>query len=313
MNFSHTSVLLRESISALAVMPQGVYIDCTVGGGGHSLEIAKLLNFQLDGCLFCLDKDRQALDAARERLRDYPAVFINDCFSNIKAQAAVHGICCADGILMDLGVSSHQLDTGGRGFSFHEDAPLDMRMNEQQKLSAYDVVNNYSAEDLIRILFLYGEEKFARGIAGGIEKARKTAPIKTTGELAEIIRNNVPLKIRREKNPCRKTFQAIRIEVNSELEALKTALPDAFELLGTGGRLAIISFHSLEDRIVKNYFKELATGCICPPDFPVCTCGSTPRGRLVSRKPLVPAEAELAANNRSRSAKLRVIEKLPTN
>jgi 16S rRNA (cytosine1402-N4)-methyltransferase len=311
-SFSHESVLLKESIRALAVMPQGVYIDCTVGGGGHSLEIAKVLNFQSNSCLLCLDKDKQALEAAAERLRDYPVVLINDDFVNLKAQARAHGIDGADGILMDLGVSSHQLDTGERGFSFHEDAPLDMRMSGEG-LSAYDVVNNYSAEDLARILFLYGEEKFARGIAAGIVKARETEAVRTTAELAEIIKNNVPLKVRREKNPCRKTFQAIRIEVNNELEALKTALPDAFGLLNKGGRLAVISFHSLEDRIVKNYFKMLSTGCICPPDFPVCVCNNKPKGRLVSRKPVTASQAELAQNNRSRSAKLRVIEKTERN
>jgi 16S rRNA (cytosine1402-N4)-methyltransferase len=310
-NFSHTSVLLRESAEALAVMPQGVYIDCTVGGGGHSLEIAKVLNFRHNqGVLLCLDKDISAIEAAKEKLREYPAIFINDCFSNIKAQINAHGVRGADGILMDLGVSSHQLDTGERGFSFHEDAPLDMRMNAGQKLSAYEVVNNYNPEDLTKILFLYGEEKFARGIVSGIVKAREISPVKTTGELAEIIKNNVPLKIRREKNPCRKTFQAIRIEVNSELEVLTTALPEAFGLLNKKGRLAVITFHSLEDRIVKNYFKELSTGCKCPPQFPVCVCGNKPKGRLITRKPITASEAELTANPRSRSAKLRVIEKI---
>jgi len=308
-NFSHTTVLLHESVEALAVKPQGVYIDCTVGGGGHSLELAKLLNFP-KGKLLCLDKDKQALNAAGERLKDYPVIFINDDFVNIKAQALAHKISGADGILMDLGVSSHQLDSAERGFSFHEDAPLDMRMSETQELSAFDIVNNYSAEDLTKILFDYGEEKFARGIVSGIIKAREIASIKTTGELAEIIKNNVPLKIRREKNPCRKTFQAIRIEVNNELETIKTAIPDAFGLLNKGGRLAVISFHSLEDRIVKNIFKELATGCICPPEFPVCTCNNKPKGKVITRKPLTAGEDELAANNRSRSAKLRVIEKL---
>jgi 16S rRNA (cytosine1402-N4)-methyltransferase len=309
--FSHISVLLNESIEALAVKPQGVYIDCTVGGGGHSLKIAKLLNFNhkavadLPAALYCFDKDKQALEAARERLKEYPVTFINDDFVNIRN----HEIGGADGILMDLGVSSHQLDSSERGFSFHEDAPLDMRMSGQG-ISAFDVVNNYSAEDLTKILFLYGEEKFARGIVNGIIKARETAPIETTGELAEIIKNNVPLRVRKEKNPCRKTFQALRIEVNNELEGLKKALPDAFELLNKNGRLAVISFHSLEDRITKNYFKELTTGCICPSEFPVCVCENKPKGRLVNRKPIIAGEEELSANNRSRSAKLRVIEKL---
>jgi 16S rRNA (cytosine1402-N4)-methyltransferase len=312
MNFSHTAVLLDETIEALAIKPQGVYIDCTVGGGGHSLKIAERLDFskKVKHMLLCLDKDKQALEAAWEKLKDFPVIIINDCFTNVKGQALAHGIKEADGILMDLGVSSHQLDTGERGFSFHEDAPLDMRMNPESELSAYDVVNNYSADDLTRILFEYGEEKFARGIVGGIIKARETARIKTTLELAEIIKNNVPLKVRKEKNPCRKTFQAIRIEVNNELEVIKTAIPDAFELLSEGGRLAVITFHSLEDRIVKNIFKDYCTGCVCPPEFPICTCNNKPKGRLITRKPITASEEELTENNRSRSAKLRVIEKI---
>jgi len=306
MSFSHTTVLLDESIEALAVKPDGTYIDCTAGGGGHSLEIAGRLDFT-KGRLYCFDRDKQALEAAGQALKGFPAVFINDNFTNIKS----HGITDADGILMDLGVSSYQLDTPERGFSFHEDAPLDMRMSGTDgALSAFDVVNTYSAEDLTKIIFQYGEEKFARGIVSGIIKARQTAPIETTGALAEIIKNNVPLKVRREKNPCRKTFQAIRIEVNSELDALTAVLPDAFELLKKGGRLAVISFHSLEDRIVKTAFKTLTAGCICPPGYPVCTCNNTPKATLITRKPVTAGEQELLANNRSRSAKLRVIEKI---
>ncbi|MCL1822799.1 MAG: 16S rRNA (cytosine(1402)-N(4))-methyltransferase RsmH [Oscillospiraceae bacterium] len=321
--FSHTPVLLKESIEALQVMPQGVYIDCTVGGGGHSLEIAGKLDFskrtlranpnpkRTSGALLCLDQDRQAIEAAKIKLANFPVILINDNFTNIKKHASEQGFTDADGILMDLGVSSHQLDSAERGFSFHEDAPLDMRMNPAEgNLSAYDVVNTYSAEDLTRILFHYGEEKFARGITSGIIKAREESPVKTTNQLAEIIKNNVPLKIRKEKNPCRKTFQAIRIEVNSELENIEKALPEAFELLKSGGRLAVISFHSLEDRIVKNSFKQLSTGCICPPEFPVCVCGNKPKGRLVYKKPVTAGQAELENNIRSRSAKLRVIEKI---
>ena len=210
---------------------------------------------------------------------------------------------------MDLGVSSYQLDTAERGFSYHEDAPLDMRMSKSG-LSAYDVVNEYSKEQLEKILFEYGEEKFAHGIVSGILKARETAPIKTTLELAEIVKRNVPLKVRKEKNPCKKTFQAIRIEVNGELDELKKGMSEAFERLSAGGRLAIITFHSIEDRIVKNTFREYCTGCTCPPDFPVCVCGKKPRGRTVYRKPITASEEELEVNNRSRSAKLRVIEKL---
>ncbi|MCL2693639.1 MAG: 16S rRNA (cytosine(1402)-N(4))-methyltransferase RsmH [Oscillospiraceae bacterium] len=310
-DFSHVSVLLEESIEALAIKPKGIYIDCTVGGGGHSLEIAgRLVISHIEGVLLCLDRDKQALEAAREKLKNYPFVkLINDNFTNIKVQAAAHGIKEADGILMDLGVSSHQLDSAERGFSFHEDAPLDMRMSGEG-LSAYDVVNTYTAEDLTEILFHYGEEKFARGIVSGIIKARENAPVQTTGQLAEIIKNNVPLKVRREKNPCRKTFQAIRIEVNGELETIKRALPDAFDLLRSGGRLAVISFHSLEDRIIKTIFKELTEGCKCPPGFPVCVCQNQPKGRLINKKPVTAGEAELLANSRSRSAKLRVIEKI---
>jgi len=302
--FLHTPVLLDECISALAIKPDGTYIDCTAGGGGHSLEIAKRLNFT-KGRLICFDRDSHALEAAGNKLNGYPILFINDNFSNIKN----HGITGADGILMDLGVSSHQLDTKERGFSFHDDAPLDMRMSGYG-LSAYDVINSYTAEDLTRILFLYGEEKFARGITFGIVKAREKGPIETTGQLAEIIKTNVPLKVRREKNPCRKTFQAIRIEVNGELECLEKALPDAFELLNGEGRLAVISFHSLEDRIIKTAFKTFSAGCVCPPEFPVCICGNKPRGKLIYRKPVTAGERELSVNNRSRSAKLRVIEKI---
>ena len=214
-----------------------------------------------------------------------------------------------DGIIADLGVSSHQLDTAERGFSFHSDAPLDMRMSGEG-LSARDVVNEYSEEQLAHILFAYGEEKFARKIAAGIVKARLEAPIETTGELAEIIKRSVPAAYRREKNPCRKSFQAIRIEVNKELEVLEKALVDGFERLKVGGRMSVITFHSLEDRIVKTRFKEFCTGCICPPEFPVCVCGRQPRGELVFRKPITASEEELSANSRSRSAKLRVIEKI---
>ncbi|MCL2076801.1 MAG: 16S rRNA (cytosine(1402)-N(4))-methyltransferase RsmH [Oscillospiraceae bacterium] len=311
-DFIHIPVLLNETIDALDIKADGVYIDCTVGGGGHSLEIAKRLCFSGESGqarLLCLDRDKQALKAAGEKLSEFPIIFVNDNFANIKEQTARLEITGANGILMDLGVSSHQLDSAERGFSFHEDAPLDMRMGDEG-ISAYDVVNSYTPEDLTKILFLYGEEKFAKGIVNGIIKARGETPIATTNQLAEIIKNNVPLKVRREKNPCRKTFQAIRIEVNGEIESLKTALPDAFELLEKGGRLAVISFHSLEDRIVKTIFNGFCTGCICPPEFPVCVCQNKPKGRLVTKKPVTAAETELSANSRSRSAKLRVIEKL---
>ena len=307
MEFQHKSVLLMPAVDGLSVKSDGVYADCTAGGGGHSLEIAKRLGET--GKLICFDQDREAIAAAKKRLADYSPVFVNRNFCTIKESLEELGIEKLDGALLDLGVSSYQLDNAERGFSFHEDAPLDMRMSGEG-MSAYDVVNEYSAEELEHILFSYGEEKFARGIVKGIEKARTIAPIKTTGELAEIIRNNVPLKVRREKTPCRKTFQAIRIEVNHELDVLKTALDDIFELLDHGGRISVITFHSLEDRIVKQRFKELCEGCTCPKEFPVCVCGKKPRAQLITRKPITADEQELEENPRSRSAKLRVLEKL---
>lgn len=306
MEFYHKSVLLNETIDALAIKQDGIYVDCTTGGGGHSLEIAKRI---LNGRLICFDQDKEAIEAAKKRLQGYNPTFINKNFEFLSNELEALDIEKVDGILMDLGVSSYQLDNKDRGFSFHEDAPLDMRMSGEGQ-SAYDVVNEYSQEELERILFNYGEEKFARGIVKGIMRAREQGPVETTGQLAEIIKRNVPIKVRNEKNPCRKTFQAIRIEVNKELEVLETALQDGFNLLKKGGRMAIITFHSLEDRIVKNAFKQFCTGCTCPPEFPVCVCGKEAKGALVNRKPIVADEKELNDNQRSRSAKLRVIEKL---
>ncbi len=306
MEFYHKSVLLNETIDALAIKQDGIYVDCTTGGGGHSLEIAKRI---LNGRLICFDQDKEAIEAAKRRLQGYNPTFINKNFEFLCNELEALDIEKVDGILMDLGVSSYQLDNKDRGFSFHEDAPLDMRMSGEGQ-SAYDVVNEYSQEELERILFNYGEEKFARGIVKGIMRAREQGPVETTGQLAEIIKRNVPIKVRNEKNPCRKTFQAIRIEVNKELEVLETALQDGFSLLKKGGRMAIITFHSLEDRIVKNAFKQFCTGCTCPPEFPVCVCGKEAKGALVNRKPIVADEKELNDNQRSRSAKLRVIEKL---
>lgn len=306
MEFAHKSVLLNESIEGLNINPAGIYIDCTTGGGGHSLEIAKRLD---TGKLICFDQDKEAIEAAKSRLKDYSPVFVNRNFADIKETLAELKIDAADGILMDLGVSSYQLDNRERGFSYHDDAPLDMRMSGSGE-SAKDVVNEYEEKELVRILQLYGEEKYAAGIARGIVKAREQAPIETTAQLAEIIRTHVPERVRNEKNPCRKTFQAIRIEVNRELEVLETALSDGFDLLNKGGRMAIITFHSLEDRIVKTRFKEYCTGCTCPPEFPVCVCGKKPRAVLVNKKPLTASEDELRDNQRSRSAKLRILEKL---
>lgn len=306
MEFSHISVLLNECIEGLNIDPDGIYVDCTTGGGGHSLEIIKRLT---GGKLVCFDQDKEAIAAASKRMEGFNPIFVNRNFSQLDSALDELGIGKVNGVMMDLGVSSYQLDNAERGFSFHEDAPLDMRMS-REGMSAYDVVNEYTREQLERILFDYGEEKFAKGIVNGIIKAREQSPVKTTGELAEIIRNNVPMKVRKEKNPCRKTFQAIRIEVNHELEVLETGVKAAFERLDKGGRLVIITFHSLEDRIVKNMFRDYTTGCTCPPEFPVCVCGKKPRGELVNKKPITAGEEELAVNNRSRSAKLRIIEKL---
>lgn len=309
MEFKHVSVLLDECIEGLAIKPDGIYCDGTAGGAGHSREIAKRLDAQKGGKLIAVDRDPEAVAVAAKRLEGLPAQVVRGNYSEIDEIFAELGLKGADGILLDLGVSSYQLDNAERGFSYHNDAPLDMRMSGEG-LSARDVVNGYDYQSLSRIIFEYGEEKFARSIAQKIVKARDEKPIETTLELAEIIRSAVPQKARREKNPCKKTFQAIRIEVNSELEHLSVALDKAFDLLNVGGRLCIITFHSLEDRLVKQRFQTFCRGCICPPDFPVCICGQTPRGKLVNRKPIEAGEEELAANNRSRSAKLRIIEKM---
>ena len=306
MEFSHVSVLLKETVDGAFTDPNGVYADLTTGGGGHSLELAKRLD---GGRLICFDQDKEALEAAGERLKGLPVTLVRSNFCEMKSVLADLGIKELDGIIADLGVSSHQLDTAERGFSFHNDAPLDMRMSGEG-LSARDVVNEYDEGELAKILFDYGEEKFGNRIARGIVNARLTAPIETTGQLAEIIKSSVPAAYRREKNPCRKSFQAIRIEVNHELDVLETALTDSFDVLKVGGRMSVITFHSLEDRIVKNRFKEFCTGCTCPPEFPVCVCGRKPMGRLVDKKPITASPEELERNPRSRSAKLRIIEKI---
>jgi len=306
MEFSHVSVLLKETVDGAFTDPNGVYADLTTGGGGHSLELAKRLD---GGRLICFDQDKEALEAAGERLKGLPVTLVRSNFCEMKSVLADLGIKELDGIIADLGVSSHQLDTAERGFSFHNDAPLDMRMSGEG-LSARDVVNEYDEGELAKILFDYGEEKFGNRIARGIVNARLTAPIDTTGQLAEIIKSSVPAAYRREKNPCRKSFQAIRIEVNHELDVLETALTDGFDVLKVGGRMSVITFHSLEDRIVKNRFKEFCTGCTCPPEFPVCVCGRKPMGRLVDKKPITASPEELERNPRSRSAKLRIIEKI---
>lgn len=304
--FSHVSVLLAETIEGLDIKPEGVYIDGTCGGGGHSLEIAKRLS---GGRLLGIDRDPDAVSAASEKLAGYSAKVVRGNYSDIKSIAEAEGISAADGILLDLGVSSHQLDTLERGFSYHGDAPLDMRMSQEGRTAA-DLVNTLPEEELSKIMFEYGEEKFSRKIAGLIVKRRTESPINITAQLAEIICEAVPAKFKRDKNPCKKVFQAFRIAVNCEFDHLDKGLDEAFGLLKSGGRLCVITFHSLEDRIVKQRFAGFCKGCICPPDFPQCVCGRTPEGKLVNRKPIEASPEELEANNRSRSAKLRIIEKI---
>ena len=292
--------------SGLDIKPAGVYIDGTCGGAGHSREIAKKLS---GGTLLGIDRDPDAVLAASERLAPYGFRAARGNYSDIRDIARENGIEAADGILLDLGVSSHQLDTEERGFSYHGNAPLDMRMSREGQTAA-DLVNTLAESELARILFQYGEEKFSRRIAGEIVRRRTEKLIETTGELADIIGDSVPAKFKRDKNPCRKTFQALRIAVNCEFEHLDRGLDEAFELLKPGGRLCVITFHSVEDRIVKQRFASFCKGCVCPPDFPQCVCGKTPRGKLVNRKPAEASPEELEKNPRSRSAKLRVIEKI---
>lgn len=311
MEFTHVPVLLEECIEGLDIKPDGVYVDGTAGGAGHSSAIAARLGE--NGRLIALDRDPDAVRIASERLSVFPnATVIHSNYSQMRQVLDEIGVGKVDGVLMDLGVSSYQLDEGSRGFSYHSDAPLDMRMSKEG-VSAADIVNTYSESELARIIFEYGEEKFSRRIASNIIAAREKAPIETTLQLADIIRNSVPQKARREKNPCKKTFQAIRIAVNGEFEHLSMGLDEAFYSLKPCGRLAVITFHSLEDRLVKKKFAEWCKGCICPPDFPQCVCGHKPQGKLVNRKPIEAKEKELERNNRSRSAKLRIIERSADN
>lgn len=297
---------MDETIEGLNIKPDGTYVDGTVGGGGHSYEIARRL---VSGRLIAIDRDPDAIKAAGERLYGFGAKLVRANYCEVDRVLRQLDIDKIDGMLLDLGVSSWQLDNRERGFSYHDDAPLDMRMS-REGLSAKDVVNSYSYEELSRIIFEYGEEKYAKNIASNIVKLRESNPIESTAELAEIIKMSVPQKARRDHNPCRKTFQAIRIEVNNELGSLSEALDKIFDLLNIGGRLAIITFHSLEDRLVKQRFAALCQGCTCPPQFPVCVCGKTPRAKLITKKPIEPSEEEQRTNPRSRSAKLRIIEKI---
>ena len=307
MEFQHIPVMLEACMDGLNIRPDGIYVDGTAGGGGHSSEIARRLK---GGRLIALDQDPDAVAAASERLAEFPqAQVVRANFRDMRQVLDGLGIARADGILLDLGVSSHQLDTAERGFSYLKDAPLDMRMS-QEGPSAKDLVNSAPVSELARILREYGEEKFALRIAQNIARRREEAPIERTLELAEIIKASMPAAARREKNPCKRSFQALRIAVNSELDALSQGIDAAFDSLAAGGRLCIITFHSLEDRMVKQKFAALCRGCICPPDFPVCVCGHTPEGQLPTRKPILPDENELAVNRRSQSAKLRIIEKI---
>ena len=307
MEFNHISVLLEESVNALDIKPDGIYVDCTAGGGGHSAEVLKKLGE--NGRMVLFDRDPDAIETVTNRFRDDKRVtIVHSNFSEIKKVLADLGIDGVDGIIADLGVSSHQLDTAERGFSFHYDAPLDMRMS-QQGTTAEDIVNSYSQKELFNVISKYGEEKFASSVANAIVRARDKKRIETTLELAEIVSNAIPAKFRRNGHPARKTFQAIRIEVNAELTVLENTLPDMFEALNKDGVLAIISFHSLEDRIVKDYFRTLKEGCTCPKDFPVCVCGKTPKA-LVKSSGVKATGKEVTENNRSRSAKLRTAKKL---
>lgn len=308
MKFTHTPVLFRETIESLNVRPDGLYIDGTAGGGGHSRGIAEKLT---TGRLLAIDQDPDAVRTAAERLKDFPGVTVHrGNFSDMRQAAEANGMPQVDGILLDLGVSSYQFDNPERGFSYHHDAPLDMRMS-REGISAKDLVNTLSERELAEIIFRYGEDRNARSIARGIVRAREKAPVETTLQLAEIVKGSVPARVRREAgHPARKTFQALRIQVNGELDRLSEGLDAAFSLLRPGGRLAVITFQSLEDRTVKKRMADWCTGCTCPPDFPVCVCGKKPRAELLFRKGVSPSEAEVKENPRSRSARLRVCVKL---
>ena len=311
MEFNHVSVLLDECIEGLNIRPDGIYVDCTVGGAGHSIEIVKRL--EKGGRLIAIDKDADALMAAGERLSEYKSLvtLLHDDFKNLTSDLDVLEIGGVDGILIDLGVSSYQLDNAERGFSYMKDAPLDMRMDRSQYLTAFNIVNEYSAGEIAKILFDYGEEKLARRIAENIVKFRSKQTLKTTLQLAKIVEDSYPAATRfKYGHPAKRTFQAIRIAVNDELGSLKESLKQMALRLNPKGRMAVITFHSLEDRIVKTAFKELSTDCTCPPDFPICVCGNKREVTLVNKKPILPSEEEMKINSRSQSAKLRIIEKI---
>ena len=310
MTFEHKSVLLHETVDSLNIRPDGIYVDGTLGGGGHASLVCSRLGE--NGRLIGIDQDADAIAAATERLKPYGGrvTIVRNNYENIDTVLAELGIPGVDGIYLDLGVSSYQLDTAERGFTYREDAPLDMRMDQRNAETAADIVNGYSEMELYRIIRDYGEDRFAKNIAKHIVRARQEKPLETTGELIEVIKAAIPAKIRATGgHPAKRTFQAIRIELNKELEVLEHSIDKMIGLLNPGGRLSIITFHSLEDRIVKNKFKENENPCVCPPDFPVCMCGRKSRGRVVTRKPIVPTGQEIEENKRSKSSKLRVFQK----
>ncbi len=311
MTFNHKSVLLNETIEALNIIPDGIYVDGTLGGAGHSSEICKRLGS--GGRLVGIDQDKDAIQASTERLKNYTSqvTIVRDNYENIASVLKGLNIEKVDGILLDLGVSSYQLDTDERGFSYQHEAPLDMRMDDRNPMTAADIVNEYSLQELARIIREYGEDKFAQNIAKHICAEREKTPIDTTTQLAEIIKQAIPMKMRvTGGHPAKRTFQAIRIELNRELTVLKESIGTMIDILNPGGRLCIITFHSLEDRIVKEAFRKAENPCTCPPDFPVCVCGNVSKGKVITRKPILPGEEELADNRRSESAKLRVFERI---
>lgn len=310
MEFKHYSVMLQETIEELHIRPDGIYVDGTLGGGGHAYEVCSKLSDQ--GHFYGIDQDAAAIQAAGERLTVFgeKVTIIRSNYCHMVQELKKRGVTGVDGIVLDLGVSSYQLDEADRGFTYREDASLDMRMDQRQEKTAKDIVNGYSEMDLYRVIRDYGEDKFAKNIAKHIVQAREKQPIETTGELVEIIKAAIPAKIRMQKgHPAKQTFQAIRIELNRELEVLKDSLDDMIEFLNPGGRLCIITFHSLEDRIVKTLFKKNEQPCTCPSDFPVCVCGKVSKGKVITRKPILPGDEELEENSRSKSAKLRVFER----
>ena len=310
MAFKHKSVLLEETVDGLAIKADGIYVDGTLGGGGHAFEVCSRLNEQ--GRFIGIDQDAAAIEAASERLRDFgeKVTIIRSNYCEMKSRLHEIGVDKVDGIVIDLGVSSYQLDTAERGFSYRVDAPLDMRMDQRQQLTAREIVNTYSEADLFRVIRDYGEDKFAKNIAKHIVIERQKAPIETTGQLNEIIRHAIPMKFQKTAgHPSKRTFQAIRIELNRELDVLRESLDDMIEMLNPGGRICIITFHSLEDRIVKSAFRKNENPCICPSHFPVCVCGNVSKGKVITRKPILPSEEELEYNSRSKSAKLRIFER----